>query len=61
MILSNYQLSELTKRFKSDPYLTGVEKELMGKHLGISPGSLQNWFARKRRVEKEANELSKDQ
>ena len=28
---SEYQLSEMKKRFKSDPYCKGMEKELMAK------------------------------
>ena len=45
---SEYQLSEMKKRFKSDPYIKGMEKELMAKNLGISLSSLSNWFYRQR-------------
>ena len=47
---TEYQLSELKKRFKSDPYITGVEKELMAKNLGTTTIAITNWFSRKRKL-----------
>ena len=45
---TEYQLSELRKRFKSDPYITGIEKELLANHLGITLTAVKNWFKRER-------------
>ena len=41
---TEYQLSELKKRFKSDPYIKGIEKELMAKNLGTTQTAVQRWF-----------------
>ena len=41
---TEYQLSELRKRFKSDPHLTGIEKELIAKNLGTTQSSVNSWF-----------------
>ena len=49
---SEFQLSELKKRFKSDPHIKGIEKELMAKNLGISVTSLKNWFEAQRKLER---------
>ena len=40
----------MRKRFKSDPYITGNEKELMAKNLGITRNAITNWFSRERRL-----------
>ena len=57
--LTEYQLSELEKRFKSDPYIKGAEKELMAKNLGITKVLVEKWFhyerRRKRNLAKEAS------
>ena len=45
---NEHQLSELKKRFKSDPYITGIEKELMAKNLGITQKAIKDWFYFKR-------------
>ena len=41
---TDYQLSELKKRFKSDPYIKGIEKELIAKNLGTTQTAVQRWF-----------------
>ena len=41
---TQYQLSELSKRFTTDPYIRGIEKELLAKHLGITMTAISNWF-----------------
>ena len=46
--LSKYQLSELMKRFQSDPYIKGQDKELIAKNLGLSKRRLAKWFERQR-------------
>ena len=50
--LSEFQLSELTKRYKLDPYIKGAEKELMSRHLGITPSRVQIWFSERRKKER---------
>ena len=47
--LTQFQLSELNKRFKMNPYLTGEEKESMSRNLDISMNRLAIWFKDKRR------------
>ena len=49
---TEYQLSEMKKRFKRDPNIKGIEKELMVKNLGITQTAVTNWFSRKRRLER---------
>ena len=49
---TEYQLSELEKRFKIDPYIQGVEKELMANNLGITKAVVANWFNSERRRER---------
>ena len=49
---SEYQLIELRKRYKVDPYIKGKEKEAMAKSLGISMQKLFHWFKNKRQREK---------
>ena len=46
---TQYQLSELKKEFKSDPYITGVEKKMMAKNLGITQARVANWFCKERK------------
>ena len=41
---TEYQLSELKKRFKIDPYIKGREKELMAKNLDTTQTAVTNWF-----------------
>ena len=43
------QLSELEKKFKSDPHIKGIEKELLANNLGITLSAVANWFSCKRR------------
>ena len=50
--LTEYQLSEFEKRFKSDPYIKGVEKELMANNLGITKTLVSNWFIYERRLKR---------
>ena len=47
--LAECQVSELKKRFKSDPFITGIEKELMAKNLGLTQAAVTNWFCRERK------------
>ena len=49
---SDYQLSELRKRYKSHPYVVGVEKQAMCKRLGISKRQIENWFKHQRQYDK---------
>ena len=49
---SGYQLSELRKRYKLDPYVVGVEKEAMCKRLGMSERQIENWFKHRRLYDK---------
>ena len=49
---TEYQLCELNKRFRSEPYIKGMEKELMAKNLGVSLSSLSSWFYRQRRLKR---------
>ena len=42
--LTDYQVSELKKRFKSDQYIKGIEKELLAKNLGITQTAVKDWF-----------------
>ena len=44
---TEYQLSELEKRFKIDPYIKGMEKELMAENLGTSQSAIEEWFSGK--------------
>ena len=58
--LTDYQVSELKKRFKSDQYIKGIEKELLAKNLGITQTTVKDWFywerlRRKRKLAKEAS------
>ena len=46
---TDYQLSALKKRFKSDQYIKGKEKILLAKNLGISPTAVRIWFNLERR------------
>ena len=46
---SDHQLSEMKKRFKQDPHIKGMEKELMAKTLGITKLQVTNWFIQERR------------
>ena len=57
---TEYQLSELNKRFKSDPYIKGTDKELFAKNLGITMATVKSWFCRERKRLKQclANEAS---
>ena len=56
---TEYQLCELKKRFKSDPHIKGIEKQLMAKNLGITVSSLANWFKVQRRLDRNlATEVS---
>ena len=41
---SEYQLSELRKRYKVDKYIQGKEKEAMAKSLGVSMSRVSDWF-----------------
>ena len=41
---TEHQVSELKKRFKSDPYIKGIEKEKMAKNLGITQKAIKDWF-----------------
>ena len=50
--LNEFQLSELKKRYKMDPYIKGVEKECMARNLGISPTRIELWFSQRRRKER---------
>ena len=43
--LTELQLSELKKKFKSDPYIKGIEKELLANNLGITTTAVTNWFS----------------
>ena len=43
------QLSVLNKRFKSDPYISGKEKELMAEVFGVTQATIRNWFSTKRK------------
>ena len=46
--LTEDQLSELTKRFKFDPYIKGKERKLLAKSLGITPSAVTIWFSLQR-------------
>ena len=46
--LTDYQLSELKKRFQSDPYIKSEEKKLLAKNLGITPYTVAFWFSLQR-------------
>ena len=47
--LTEFQLSELRKRYEINPRIHGKEKELMSRNLGISLNRLGNWFKLQRR------------
>ena len=49
---SNYQSSELRKRYKLFPYIEGEEKEEMSKRLGMTLLQIQDWFSKRRMVER---------
>ena len=53
--LSKYQLSEMMKRFQSDPYIKGQDKELMAKNLGLSKRRVAKWFERQRSLHLKQN------
>ena len=56
---TEYQRFELEKKFKSDPYIKGIEKKRMAENLGITMTALTNWFKTHRRLERNlANEVS---
>ena len=56
---TEYQLAELEKRFKIDPYIKGMEKELMAENLGTTQAAVANWFdVRRRRKRRLASEAS---
>ena len=56
---TEYQLSEMEKKFKSDPNIKGIEKQMMAKNLGITMSALENWFKAQRRLERKfANKVS---
>ena len=56
---SEYQLSELEKRFEIDPYIKGMEKKMMAENLGTTQAVVEEWFSgkrkRKRRLAKKAS------
>ena len=45
---TEFQLVELQKKFKSYPYIKGIEKRMMATNLGITPTALENWFRTQR-------------
>ena len=51
-LLTEYQLSKLKHRFRSNPCIQGKEKELMAKDLGISQCSVLYWFHRHRSLKR---------
>ena len=51
-VFTEYQLSELKKRYKVDQYIQGKEKEAMAKSLGISKSRVSYWFKYMRQKEK---------
>ena len=56
---TEYQLSELEKRFKIDPYIKGMEKVLMAENLGSTQTAVAEWFRSKRKRKRRlANEAS---
>ena len=57
---TEHQLSELNKRFRSDPFIKGTEKELLAKNLGLTLTAVKNWFYYERNKLKQrlANEAS---
>ena len=50
--LNEFQLSELNKRYKMDPYIKGAEKECMARNLGISRSRITFWFSERRKKER---------
>ena len=58
---TDYQLSELTKRFKASPYIKGQEKKSMARNLGLSTQSIRLWFSHEReRLQREAKKTNED-
>ena len=56
---TEYQLSELEKRFKIDPYIKGMEKVLIAENLGSTQTAVAEWFSSKRKRKRRlANEAS---
>ena len=47
---TEHQLFELKKRFKSHPYITGKEKQLMAENLGTTQAAVTNWFCTERKL-----------
>ena len=50
VILTDYQESELMKRYQMSPYMRGKEKELLSRNLGLSERRVASWFTEKRRL-----------
>ena len=48
---TEYQFSELTKRYKMNPYIQRMEKEWMSKNLGLSLRCIGHWFRERRKRE----------
>ena len=41
---TEHQLFQLKKRFKSDPYIKGMEKKLIAKNLSVTQTAIKDWF-----------------
>ena len=50
-LLTEFQLSELKKRYKMSPYIKGEEKKTMARNLGITLTRIENWFRTRRKNE----------
>ena len=57
---NEHQLSELKKKFKTHPYIKGLEKDMMAKNLGITQAAVTNWFCceRQKLKRRSVNEAS---
>ena len=56
---TEYQLSQLKRRFRSCPYIKGKQKKLMAKDLGIPRNLLLSWYRHQRNLKRRlANEAS---
>ena len=53
---TEYQLHELRKRFKINPFIVGHEKTSLSRKLGLSTQSVKSWFKTERIKCQKANE-----
>ena len=50
--LTEYQRSELMKRYERDPFIRGKERELLSRNLGLSERRVMGWFIGRRRLDR---------